>query len=768
MSKVLKRTFLLAMLSVLTVFVVIFCDAQISKDKYTTYANPTTDLLSDEKQAEQAGSLVQDAIESLFANEEGIVDIAEIFKGLFSGIGMVNSGITFLKLTGIMKDATAEALANIQSQLSTISDRLELMDAKLEKIIKKMEEIRAEQDFIDRTTSARDYRSYYRDFKTDYCTKALKPLITQFEAMQINAMKGWYNAETSDLRQGEIDNSQIILIYDYLEDEEKYDVRFTMSNALPTEDGSRYIKFSSDFLPLKGDVAAWDANDFRKEITDFVKDKINSIPTQLEFSSNFPDLTEAVINQTVEDLVNLLIYRTTAVLINDDASYPLAVLDAFDNYAENLNNSEVGYAAIVKALYYTHAFEFEVSDLINELCAESIFETAYYGSFVRDVLAMSKDVTNTKRAEFDTNYCKTINKLEDTRSKSISGKPNYCYITNTVLYYGSVDVKASAKIEHYEKSGVSGYMSYSGKGFEVSIQRYDENSNKVGSYGKNQMIGDHAATLLSMTLRSNGIVANNAYLAEKLSGAKNVTDKGVVLVDILGETELPFDSTFSMKVKKVIGDYFSDGSDVSMRYLPSKTSTSYVQWHKRLQASMFDFVNSSLSSEATVAGIGVYGESHWFWNTDEATFMSGSTSKIVSRDYNKRTVTHKDADKMVYVTDFDFSTTYNCILQEALAPNLQNEDDKVNPLYSFREETNYIDPAPAEAFPPASESSAVVKEDPEEELQKAILLIPSVYRAIIIIPCVIVGLGIAGLTAFLIIYYRKNKKKPENQEKEIK
>ncbi len=85
-------------------------------------------------------------------------------------------------------------------------------------------------------------------------------------------------------------------------------------------------------------------------------------------------------------------------------------------------------------------------------------------------------------------------------------------------------------------------------------EKHDENSDKVGTFGKNQMIGNHAATLLSMTLRSNGIAADHAYLAEKLSGATNALDCGVIVVDMNGESDLPFDSTYPLLTNKLIGD----------------------------------------------------------------------------------------------------------------------------------------------------------------------------------------------------------------------
>lgn len=767
MLKAFKRSILLLLLAVSIFFGTIIGIANNSSNTYTTYAEPDNLLTSAEDNPEQAGSLVQDAIEALFANEEGVVEIANIFSSIFSGVGMVNSGITFLKLTGIMKDATAESLANIQRQLTAITDRLAIMDAKLDTIIKKMEEIRAEQDFIKRTDAARDYREYYRNFRRDYVTNTgLIPLITQFEAMQLNSTRTWYEATNATERQGNIDNSQIVVIYDLINTDTtpKYDLRFTTTNGIPADADARYVVFNADFLPTIDDVAAWNVDNYRTEIINYVKNKINTIPDQLQTSANFPELTEAMINQITEDLVNVIVFRTTATAINRDAQYPLSVINAFNNYAENLNLSEVGFDACIKSLYYTHAFEYEIAETIEELCASFIIETAYYGSFVKDVLEMSKDINAEKKATFNSTYCKAINKLEKTKERSLTGKPNYCYLTNTVLYYGEVDVNASGKIQYYKKGGTTGYMASSGKGFDIQIKRFDETSKLVGTYGLNQMIGNHAATLISMTLLSNGILADHAYFAKQLSGATNAKDCGVILADMTNEKDLAFDSTYPLKVKKVIGDYFTDGSNVSMRYLPNKTTTDYITWHKALEGSVYNPANGALEVNSTVAAIAIYGESHWFWNTDESAFMSGTPSNVVTRNYNTRNTTHKDAEKQIYIMDFDFATAFNCLLQEALAPSLMDNSEGADPLYDFRQANNYKDPAPAEEIPAATEVEFVVKEDLQEEKDRAILLLPKIYAAIIIIPCVIFGIATTCLVVFLVLRYRKNKKNTKINE----
>lgn len=142
-------------------------------------------------------------------------------------MGYVTARASFLKLIGVIKDGTGEALAHIQAQLNLISDQLVAMDAKLDAIINEMAALKGETQFIARTDAARDYRRYFNDFIRDYCTKGLNPLITDFESMRIDAMKKWYNSTTAEARVGEmLDNSQVILVWDYKEEEPYFHLRY--------------------------------------------------------------------------------------------------------------------------------------------------------------------------------------------------------------------------------------------------------------------------------------------------------------------------------------------------------------------------------------------------------------------------------------------------------------------------------------------------------------------------------------------------------------
>ena len=565
-----------------------------------------------------------------------------------------------------------------------------------------------------------------------------------------------------------------MLIYDK-RDDGSYELRYSLKNGVPQDFDGRYLILSEEFLPLKNDVGAWNIDDYFTELQNYIVNKIYSGFSDI-VSNDYPEytpdgvypdgiFTEEVAKQTAADAVNLLIYRTTAEEINKSAEFAKNVKSAFENYKSNLVKSENGFDAIIRALYYTHTFEYEISDVINDIFAELVFETVYYGSFAKDVIGMSNDISKDEKTAFNDVYCDAINTLDNIKNAALTGQPNYCYLTNTIVYYGLIDMTASAEIKTYADGPDDGYTSYTAQGFTTKIYRYNNAGTTIYGptsavkYNNSYLIGNDAANLIFMTLRSNGIVAGHEYFMTNIPTGSKTTDCGATLVSLSGETTLPKDSAFPMKVQKVIGDYFTDGSTVTLRNLPANLSSEYVNWNKMIQGSVFNFATGSLSANATVAGVALYGEHHWYWSDDESAFMSGTVSSVIERNYQK--VCTKDYGTRRFDNNYSMATKFNCILQEPYVYKLSGSENAVDPLNSFREESGYVEfelSEETENILP-SESSSLPEKEQDKAIYQAVMTIPSLYKAVIIIPCVFVGLIGAGIAVYFIVRARRIKKK---------
>ena len=224
-----------------------------------------------------------------------------------------------------------------------------------------MAALKGETKFIARTDAARDYRRYFNDFIRDYCTKGLNPLITDFESMRIDAMKKWYNSTTAEARVGEmLDNSQVILVWDYKENEEPFfHLRYHLSNELPAdcadpEFAGRYIILPASALPIKTQVSQWNVDTYHEELSNFIYDQIVAHENEYEKAGYYDQPMNDYMKRTAaSDAVNFLVYRATAESVNESSAFSNTVLDKFNDYVTYLLKDENGFDALIKALYYT-------------------------------------------------------------------------------------------------------------------------------------------------------------------------------------------------------------------------------------------------------------------------------------------------------------------------------------------------------------------------------------------------------------------------------
>ena len=129
-------------------------------------------------------------------------------------LGVINGSVAFMKLIGVMKDPTAEALANIQRQLEVISEKMNQMDRKLNQITDSMTRIEAKQDFYARQDSAEKLHIVWTNFTQNYMENTLNKSMTEYESMILDGLKAWMENKTSDARTiGDVDTNKIILLY---------------------------------------------------------------------------------------------------------------------------------------------------------------------------------------------------------------------------------------------------------------------------------------------------------------------------------------------------------------------------------------------------------------------------------------------------------------------------------------------------------------------------------------------------------------------------
>lgn len=649
----------------------------------------------DVQELENATKVITNAISELddtFAGGEAAA-ATDIFEGFLSVVQTggtiltaVNGSVNFLKLIGVVKDANSEALSNITKQMQSISETIDQMNRKLDNITSEMSKLRASSEFNARTEQALLLQSNWNDFQYRYEETGMDDLMTEYSAVLLDGLRRWCVNQSEDSRTEDgMDNSKIIVLY--RQEDGEFIPTYSAQNGIPADfpDDGRYLILSEDFLP---ESVSWNINTYREVIQTTIAEQINAAVQAGEFDrfscGNFPEfteegaeeLTQELIDQVAEDAVNTLSYRIACTEVNRSAAFSLRVRDAFRNYCSHLLAAGEGVDAALKTYYLTHAFEFEVSDDITAFCNQMAVKTATYGAFAMNILGLSDFSADADKTEAMSAYCRSLNGIGQAKENSLTGNDGYCYLTNTELYFTELRFTASATVDTKEDQAITAYRSSKGNAIQYDI------SGKWGSsheYTKDALIGDDNMLLLAYTMRSNRNDMSYDYLQTHLCDWW-LSDYGAIVTSFGQEEAMPLTSSAPLRVTRILGRYFRDGSNISLEKLPEDADSDYVCYRKMVSGSIYR--PSTLSVDNTVlSGLAIYGENHGYWLNDEVAILGSSPNQgsfTASFDRIRQ-------DYQYYFTyKYHQSVGYNCLVCRNVSPKLTGSDE-YNPLNGYTE-----------------------------------------------------------------------------------
>ncbi|MCQ2427804.1 MAG: hypothetical protein MJ137_05320, partial [Clostridia bacterium] len=548
---------------------------------------------------------------------EVIREFGATFKSATSYVAAINSSVTFLKMIGVVKDRNAAALKGIMQQMTVISEQITEMDKKIDRLTEKMDEFRASAEFNARTEKAILFETAWKDFEFRYMEDGMDKLITHYNSMMLKGLQLWCQNEGNTRSANGMDNTSICLCYEKADGD--YKLIYTTQNGLPdsASEDTRVLVLDGSVLPQS---ISWNVNTYRdsikKAIVSRLKEKDVLAALQVR---NFPELVsdtepdENLLSQIAEDAINLLTYRITACQVNEDPEFALQVLSQFSNYCSHLVGTNDGVDAIAKVMFLTHAFEYQIKDDYTDFMNQMTVKSGVYGSFVLNVLGMSDFITDAEKSSALDLYCNAILSIEKKKTEGLTGSDRYCYVTNQYLYFGSISFTESAEIKVKHRGSVRGYENYSAKDTEIAI-RYGLTNNKGNV---SQLIGDSDAILLGYYLGSNQIKIGFDFLNDHL-GNDALRDYGATVVSLNGTQSFPTNNGTSLAVTNVIGSYFDGKSTTKLNSLPSGADTDDLVYRKMMTGSLMNTSTGNVSANTVLSAIAVYGESHWYWEKDEA------------------------------------------------------------------------------------------------------------------------------------------------------
>ncbi len=602
-------------------------------------------------------------------------------------LGLVNGSVAFLRMIGVLKDPTATKLNKISDQIAVINDKMNEIDAKLNDLTSAMSKMEALSEFHERDRKSDYLLQNWKNFTNNYMEATLDVSMAEYEAMILNGVSKWFSNEGR--ADGDVDTSKVIVLYE--KEGDNYTPYQTYLNEVPSSfpSDSRYIILESSALPDKID---WDVNNYTTLLQGAIESKIYNAVSHKDFTGitvqNYPFLTKegapAYIDQgptleirkIAEDITDALLYRIVAKEVNKDANYTRKIIQQFTLYSDHLKRSDEGIDAVLKSMYLTHAFEPQVRDDLTNFANYMIVKTGVYGTFVSNVLGMSKYASDNDKLAILDEFGKTAKYIKSARENGLTGNNHYSYITNTVLAYIDTRIMGSETLE--VRVGPGNRRAY--KGFSSSDLRFVCDYDFPGkSYGP---IGTVPALVLMSTLAANGTTPNIQGLQKYLDNFHVVSDG--VIVDYKVPEEMAMDGSINMSIVNVSGDYFKTGT--STNKLQGDAELGYVVKRQKMLGDVYFPETGKLESNYVLGAMGAYAEEHTMWFIDETAFFGGPTGR--DGFYDNVTTSGSDPTKFEYTISSQYNYLVSVIPDEQIVTGLTTTvttgNNEYNPLDSFR------------------------------------------------------------------------------------
>ena len=661
--------------------------------------------------------------------------VSTTFSVIGSFVGPINGCVSFLKLVGLMKDPTAAALANIQTQLVDISEKLSQMDNKLNEMTQDMIKMQATEDFNTRAIKANQMIAAWNSFETEYMEKGVDELIRQYNVMMTDGLKEWndnlpvknetvdgaFEENNEEVEAGNSMNMYKVVIWykcinadavRYDNAQPEYQVQQTIANGIDYDHERRQVvktvpyTIYKDDLDLKYDRCLcldesffpetdenWKITDYRnylskalyRTIYDAVNDETGRMEKLHPLNFTFKDFAEdwSLINEVADEAINRAVYKIAYSKINASSDFPTKVIKSFREYCKHVLNSAQGVEAMLKTMYLTHAFEFEIADDVNAFLNQMIVKTGSYGVFASDVVSISQAVTDEDKLSIAAMMCDTIDSIDYTMSGALVEEGRYCYITNTVLDYATLNLSASETSKWHHRGDYYGYDGCSGGTIDASIT-----SSADTKVGTDALIGDSDALVIAYTLKSNGYVFNHDFMNERLSFQKQ-GDHGTLVTSLDSPVVMTKDADIRLSTYNIIGSYFKNDPNIYLNSLPSSAELEYVNIKNMIAGTSFDAPNARIQVHKPLLAVALYGESHNLWIKDESALMFGPTdvdsfTKNITKD-------HYDVDvwgNNYYKTTINESVDYNCLISLSyyLFAELEDENSALSRYVAYVKE----------------------------------------------------------------------------------
>ena len=566
--------------------------------------------------ASPAPDRVAEAIEkfayaaSKFAEDTSELSELSAFLTRFGGVTSAAAGaVGILQMAGIIKDPTKEALGEIIDDLHDIQDQLKQMDNKLTVLRQELVAIAVAQEEKDRNNKTLTMLTNWSDFNTHYC-EPLDKMIKEYQGKIDVGIEGWWkNSPKEGVR----------VLYTLSEEGEPLLTysRNSYEEGFPetADNGEKVAQDHSFGVPgeLIPDTSklTFNINTYRdvfieKMAQAFVTaadekklDAADAFYTSWNGSSAEEKQSKAMAYSS--DILNTEIYHIACRLMHEDHIWVIDAAEAYLNYCKHAMDTNSGVNAMLNAMYLTHGFEGEIKDEIEDFCEAMVVRTGVYGQFALTCACQDDMMRLEDRQKLQQQFTDAVISMSDKKKYAVTGFDNFCYVTGTKVLFDQV----TASCKYGYKS-----LEYSYKGdfrktnWVVTAPNMMNNVYSQVLYHQYQTLHDGCGSFVE-------------YLDKYNTGIPK-DYQGLIMTNFGGTVDFALNEGIPMKCRQVLGDYFSDAATYNInKGNSSKVENKYFRIHDKLIYDVMDMKDESLRVDQTAAARAFYGESHWYWLTDE-------------------------------------------------------------------------------------------------------------------------------------------------------
>lgn len=576
--------------------------------------------------------------------------------------GVYNNATMILKLTGVMKDPTATKLADIQKTLSDMNITIQDMNATLSSVAQELQQMDVFMREANRVEQVNNAIKCYKDFG-QYCEKDLIRIMTEYEDAMIDGFENWYK---------NADRSGISIYFAYDDDGNLKQVYNYEDTDYPTESvegktivQTKTIRLSAEAVNhMMEGAPKYNVNNYRNTIIDrLVKEIIaqadaGTLTAPRDFYQSWNNMTadekaaEAAV--IAEQAYGALSSRISSEEMQNSTLASRAY-DAYLNYSKGITDVGSVLDAELDILFLTHGFEGEVKQQVKDILDSMNVQSGVYATMTLTLMKQNGRESEKRLNDVVNSWTAATNKIEEKQKSALTNHDNYCYITKSLVNYEERTMNYSNSITMRRDNSTVAY-----KGTECHTESLLNDNDRIADTTRMSMLygmakGTDKGQSFEKYLKNNsiGMPENARNIVSETGEWKDFSVKSGIYMNQGHRAEDSghdyWGDTFTTKVNSGNSGSIKDDNFENC---------------KIITGTVVNLETDGIESGATLGAMAAYGESHWYWFSDEGYLMGNADDCKVEHHTDSHTDYSRQGSRLTCITKTtcNYTATYGVLV----------------------------------------------------------------------------------------------------------